>query len=127
MIRKKKDGKLIASWKGEVIIKAGGYYKKGLKQELWNELFEDHFNQPQIFYTGEYSKDFKIGRWKYFSKIRLCFQFNNYLEMMEDRQVNRVRQSGQLDFPHHIHKGLQTHLKYLQINDTYCETAGQLC
>ncbi|CAD8128849.1 unnamed protein product [Paramecium sonneborni] len=69
--KKKKEGKWIASWEGEVFIKVGGYYKKGLKLGLWNELFEDHFTQPQIFYTGEYLNDFKIGKWKYFYKNKI--------------------------------------------------------
>ncbi|CAD8113195.1 unnamed protein product [Paramecium sonneborni] len=69
--KKKKDGKWMASWNGKDLIQVGGYYKKGLKQGLWNDLFEDHFTQPLIFYTGEYLNDFRIGKWKYFNKNKI--------------------------------------------------------
>ncbi|CAD8129577.1 unnamed protein product [Paramecium sonneborni] len=44
-LKKKKEGKCIASWNGKVIMNVGGYYKNGLKQGLWLELFKNYWRQ----------------------------------------------------------------------------------
>ncbi|CAD8130122.1 unnamed protein product [Paramecium sonneborni] len=70
----KKNGKWIASWNEEDILKnVGGYYKDGQKQGFWKDLFLNFWNKGQVLETGEYQNGFRIGNWNYicyYKKIR---------------------------------------------------------
>ncbi|CAD8106822.1 unnamed protein product [Paramecium sonneborni] len=63
--KKKKDGKWIAFWDGNILKDVFGYYKNGQKQGLWKYLFKNYRKKDQIFETGEYLNDFRIGKWNY--------------------------------------------------------------
>ncbi|CAD8099421.1 unnamed protein product [Paramecium sonneborni] len=62
---KKKDGKWIAFWTKELLKNVGGYYKEGQKYGLWKDLFLNYWKEAQIFETGEFQSDLRIGKWNY--------------------------------------------------------------
>ncbi|CAD8129436.1 unnamed protein product [Paramecium sonneborni] len=62
---KMKVGKWIVFWDKVFVKNVGGYYKDGEKQGIWIDLFLNYQNQAQIFTSGEYYNNFKMGFWKY--------------------------------------------------------------
>ncbi|CAD8095940.1 unnamed protein product [Paramecium primaurelia] len=61
----KKQGKWIAIWKGEMIEEVGGYYENGLKLGQWKQPSKSYWSQAQLYESGEYFLDQKLGRWNY--------------------------------------------------------------
>ncbi|CAD8111463.1 unnamed protein product [Paramecium primaurelia] len=62
---KRKQGKWIAIWNGEVLSDIGGYFENGLRKGLWKELFKNYCSQAKVFESGEYQNDKRIGIWIY--------------------------------------------------------------
>ncbi|CAD8115243.1 unnamed protein product [Paramecium sonneborni] len=64
-LNNKKNGKWMVSWDENLIKDASGYYYDGKKQGLWIDLIQNYWIQAQVFETGEYLNDLKIGNWNY--------------------------------------------------------------
>ncbi|CAD8159247.1 unnamed protein product [Paramecium pentaurelia] len=65
---KKKLGKWIAFWNGEALIEVGGYFKNGLKEGLWKQIFKSYWDKAQVYESGVYVQNQKVGMWNYFYK-----------------------------------------------------------
>ncbi|CAD8129148.1 unnamed protein product [Paramecium sonneborni] len=67
--RKFKVGKWIASWNKAFLKDVGGYFVDGQKQGLWKDLFLNYCylmnREAQVFETGEYCADLRIGNWDF--------------------------------------------------------------
>ncbi|CAD8068160.1 unnamed protein product [Paramecium sonneborni] len=61
----KKNGKWVATWKGEDIMNVGGYFMDGLKQGLWIQMIKNYWDQAQVFEIGEYENYIRRNRWNY--------------------------------------------------------------
>ncbi|CAD8118357.1 unnamed protein product [Paramecium primaurelia] len=64
----KKQGKWTATWNGEALFEVGGYYQDGLKEGLWTEPFKDYRTKAQVYESGQYFHNQKVGRWLYYYK-----------------------------------------------------------
>ncbi|CAD8208969.1 unnamed protein product [Paramecium pentaurelia] len=62
---KRKQGKQVAIWNGEVLSDFGGYFENGLRKGLWKELFKNYCSQAKVFESGEYQNDKRSGIWIY--------------------------------------------------------------
>ncbi|CAD8182413.1 unnamed protein product [Paramecium octaurelia] len=62
---KRKCGRWQGIWDGIALCEVAGYYEKGVKQGIWNQLFKNYQSNNIIYECGEYSKNQKIERWKY--------------------------------------------------------------
>ncbi|CAD8190187.1 unnamed protein product [Paramecium pentaurelia] len=64
----KKQGQWTATWNGEALLEVGGYYQEGLKEGLWTEPIKDYRTKAQVYESGEYFHNEKVGRWLYYYK-----------------------------------------------------------
>ncbi|CAD8125982.1 unnamed protein product [Paramecium sonneborni] len=100
-LNKKKNGKWIAFWDGEVYMKVGGYYLEGLKQGQWKEIFENYIytndSKAKVLQIGEYSSGLKKGKWNYIQdSIKIAGGYYNeqeqkigkWIELREGFQEN---------------------------------------
>ncbi|CAD8129028.1 unnamed protein product [Paramecium sonneborni] len=64
-LNKKKDGKWIITWDKNILQNVGGQFKNGQKQGQWKDLFLNYYKQANIFETGKYYNNLRIGQWYY--------------------------------------------------------------
>ncbi|CAD8110097.1 unnamed protein product [Paramecium primaurelia] len=118
-----KSSKWIAIWKGEVLSNVGGYIENNLKQGLWNQLIDNYWSQAQVFQSGEYCNNYKIGTWKYIYNqkiigggqfnqfgqkngkwIELCKGFYHYSQVTYSGEYKNGNKIGRWDIWHHHHR-----------------------
>ncbi|CAK74575.1 unnamed protein product (macronuclear) [Paramecium tetraurelia] len=65
---KKRIGRWVATWNGEVLQEVGGKYKNGEKQGFWKEPISNYWAKAKAFEIGEYINNVKRGFWMFIYK-----------------------------------------------------------
>ncbi|CAD8117319.1 unnamed protein product [Paramecium primaurelia] len=112
----RKQGKWMALWNGEALIEVAGYFENGLKEGLWKQIFKSYGDQGQVYESGEYFQNQKIGRWNYFYQknkigggsynqiglkngkwIELCDQFQDNCQVTYRGEYKNGKKLGKWD------------------------------
>ncbi|CAD8203023.1 unnamed protein product [Paramecium pentaurelia] len=84
---KRKQGKWVAIWNGEVLSDIEGYFENGFRKGLWKELFKKYF-KPK-FLKVENTRMIKEVEYGYISMITIkCQKNGKWIELSDDFNCN---------------------------------------
>ncbi|CAD8110873.1 unnamed protein product [Paramecium sonneborni] len=87
--KKRKNGRWAAFLLNQkILMNSGGYYRKGQKQGLWIDPIQNYSNSAQVFETGGYENDFRIGKWNFiFKDARIGGGFYQDVIQKQSKQI----------------------------------------